>query len=267
MQDYKTIEEKAAEWNITPRHAQYLCRNGRIEGAVKRAGAWFIPDDAPVPIKNTKSDAKGFEFVGTKNKIFSSAIKLFMLKGFNAVSLRDIADSIGIRQSTIYNHFKSKQEILDTIYDFYCHHYLKDRPSLKDMETITRDKSPIDIIGCIRYDFKEDYEQKMSDITKIILQRIAIDERAREIGKTLMAEEGIKYVEDVFNKAIENGRFATFDTHAMAVIINSIRIFTLFNWIVDPAPESLMKLAADEQTLYKYATSFVTELKPSATNN
>lgn len=264
MQYYKTIEEKAAEWNITPRHAQYLCRNGKIEGAVKRAGAWFIPNNTPVPIKNTKSDALGFEFVGTKNKIFNSAIKLFMLKGFNAVSLRDIAESIGIRQSTIYNHFKSKQEILDTIYDFYCHHYLKGRPSLKDMETITRDKSLIDIISCIRYDFNEDYEQRMSDITKIIFQRIAIDERARKIGKSLMAEEGIKYVEDVFNRAIKIGRFAPFDTHAMAVFINCIRIFTLFNWIVDPAPDSLMKLAADEQTLYRYATTFVKSLE---TNN
>lgn len=76
MQNYKTVEEKAGEWNITPRHVQYLCRTGRVEGAIKRAGAWFIPDDAPAPVKNTKKSnvyvIKDFKFVGTKIE-FSTA--------------------------------------------------------------------------------------------------------------------------------------------------------------------------------------------------
>lgn len=261
MQNYETVEEKAAEWNLTPRHVQYLCRTGKIKGALKRAGSWFIPNDTPIPAKNTKANAKNFKYVGTKNRVFNSSIELFMLKGFNDVSLRDIANDVGIRQSTIYNHFRSKQEILDTIYDFFCHYYLKDRPSLADMETVLQNESLMEIIRCIRYDFKEDYQQKMSDITKIIFQRIAIDDRAKEIGNSLMIRDGIKYVEDVFNKAIEIGRFAPFDTHSMAIFINGIRIFTLYNWILDPLSDNLSNLAEDEQTLYQYAARFVTDLK------
>lgn len=260
MQNYRTVEEKATEWNLSSRHVEFLCRNGKVEGAQKHAGVWFIPGDAPSPAKNSKSNAGDFNFVGTKNQIFNTAIELFMRNGFDNVSLRDIADKVGIRQSTIYNHFKSKQELLNAIYNFYCHYYLKDRPSLEDMEIKLKSVRLINIIRLIRYDFNEAYEQKMSDITKIIFQRIGIDERAREISKSLMIDEGIKYVEAVFNRGIEHGRFAPFDTHAMAVFINSVRIFTLYNWILDPLYDNMMKLMEDEQVLYKYAATFIKDL-------
>lgn len=258
---FETVEDKAAEWNVTPRHVQYLCRTGKIKGAVKRAGSWFIPDDVPTPLKNTKSNAADFEFVGTKSNIFNSAIELFLLKGFDNVSLRTIAHKVGIQQSTLYNHFKSKQDILNTIYDFYCHHFLKERPSLECMKTKMETEEIMDIIRHIRYDFKEEHLQKMNDITRIVFQRIAIDERAREIGKSLMVDEGVKYVEDVFNLGIKNSRFIPFDTHIMAVFINAVRIFTLYNWIVDPSPDNMKKLALDENMLYKYAAKFIKDLK------
>lgn len=262
MKNYQTTAEKAVEWDVSSQHIQYLCRNGKIKGAIKRAGAWFIPVGTPNPIQYTKSGSKGFRFVGTKNKIFNSAIELFTQRGFNNVSIKDIADHVGIRQSTVYNHFESKQEILDVVYDFYCYHYLENRPSLEEMEPALQNENLIDIIGLIRYDFAEEYLQKMSNITKIIFQRIAIDERAREIGKSLVVDEGIKHVEDVFNRGIEIGRFAPFDTHAMSIFINSIRVFTLYHWIVDPSPGSMGKLLEDEKAVYQYATKFLTDLKP-----
>lgn len=267
MQNYKTVEEKTDEWGLTSRHVQHLCRSGKIEGAIKRAGSWFIPTDAPSPAKKTRSDVKDFKFVGTKSKVFNCAIELYMLKGFNDVSLRDIADNVGIRQSSIYNHFKSKQELLDTIYDYYCYYYLNDRPSLDDMEPVLQNGSLLEIIRCIRYEFKEGHQQRMSDITKIVFQRISVDDRAREIGKSLMVDQGVKYVEDVFGRAIDIGRFAPFDTHAIAVFINSVRIFTLLNWMVDPTPGNMIKLAEDEQALFKYAAGFITDLKPPVTGN
>jgi len=267
MYNYKTANEKALEWHVSSQHVKYLCRGGKIKGAVKRAGAWFIPDDAPNPVRYTKSGSADFRFVGTKNKIFNSAIELFMIRGFNDVSLKDIADHVGVNQSSIYNHFESKQEILDTIYDFYCHCYLEGRPSLEEMELVLQNGSVMDIIRRIRYDFKEEYKQKLSDISIIIFQRIAIDERAREISKSLIIDEGVKYVEQVFERGIEIGRFAPFDTHTMAAFINSVRIFTFYHWIVDPSPDSMKLLLDDEQALYQYSTKFLADLKAPVIND
>ena len=51
-----------------------------------------------------------------KEKILNTAIDLFSNKGFNAVSVRDITRGVEIKESSLYNHFKSKDEILETIF-------------------------------------------------------------------------------------------------------------------------------------------------------
>ncbi|HOO75670.1 MAG TPA: TetR/AcrR family transcriptional regulator, partial [Tepiditoga sp.] len=55
----------------------------------------------------------------TKQKIFENSVILFSEKGFDSVSMREIADSVGIRASSIYNHFKSKENILDEIFNYF----------------------------------------------------------------------------------------------------------------------------------------------------
>lgn len=267
MQDYKTVKEKSDEWNLSSRHIQFLCREGAIEGAIKRAGSWFIPESTMSPAKNSKWNTEGFNFTGTKKEIFNSAIDLFMRYGFDNVSLRDIASKVGIQQSTIYNHFKSKNEILYAIYDFYCYYHIADRPTLDEMEHYIKTESLMDIINYIRYDFNEEYSQRMLDISKIMFQRIGIDERVKKITKSRIVDEGIKYVEDVFDLAISLGRFAPFNTHLIAVYINSIRIYTLYNWIVDPFSEYLESILKDEQALYELITEYVIDLNPPADSN
>ncbi|MEO1537180.1 MAG: TetR/AcrR family transcriptional regulator [Pseudomonadota bacterium] len=48
----------------------------------------------------------------TKDELRCHARRLFAKHGYEGVSMRDIAGSVGIRQSAIYNHFKSKQHLL-----------------------------------------------------------------------------------------------------------------------------------------------------------
>ena len=53
----------------------------------------------------------------TKDKIIDEALKMFSYRGYDSVSIREIARAVGIKESSIYNHFKSKEEILTTIVD------------------------------------------------------------------------------------------------------------------------------------------------------
>lgn len=48
----------------------------------------------------------------TKEAIRHNAKKLIAQHGYNGVSMRDIANAVGIRQSAIYNHFSNKQNLL-----------------------------------------------------------------------------------------------------------------------------------------------------------
>lgn len=51
----------------------------------------------------------------TKDRILEEAINLFSIKGYDGISIRDISKAVGIKESSIYNHFSSKEEILDII--------------------------------------------------------------------------------------------------------------------------------------------------------
>ncbi len=47
----------------------------------------------------------------TKETIIREALKLFAEKGFAAVSMRDLAEAVGISASTIYHYYESKQAL------------------------------------------------------------------------------------------------------------------------------------------------------------
>lgn len=51
----------------------------------------------------------------TRNIIKSVALDLFSTKGFAGTSVRDISGAVGIRESGIYNHFASKEDILKVL--------------------------------------------------------------------------------------------------------------------------------------------------------
>ena len=54
----------------------------------------------------------------TKEKILDTALELFSRHGYDGASVRDIARAVGIRESSLYNHFPSKRALFDGIVDF-----------------------------------------------------------------------------------------------------------------------------------------------------
>ena len=71
MDEYITIKEISAKWNVSPRRIQRMCAEGRIPGAKKFGRDWAIPADIEKPLdarvttgeyknwrKNRKTDRK-----------------------------------------------------------------------------------------------------------------------------------------------------------------------------------------------------------------
>lgn len=55
----------------------------------------------------------------TKTIILKTAIELFYNDGYEKVSIRKIADTVGIKGSSIYNHYKSKEDILIAMVNYH----------------------------------------------------------------------------------------------------------------------------------------------------
>lgn len=53
--------------------------------------------------------------MNTSDKIIEESLKLFSVYGYHAVSVRDIAQEVGIKDSSLYNHYTGKQDIFNHI--------------------------------------------------------------------------------------------------------------------------------------------------------
>jgi len=51
----------------------------------------------------------------TKQLILDEALNLFAVNGFDGVTVKDIAYAVGIKDSSLYKHFNSKQAIYDSL--------------------------------------------------------------------------------------------------------------------------------------------------------
>ena len=53
--------------------------------------------------------------MNTREKILLEALRLFSQRGYDAVSVEQIAQAVGIRAPSLYKHYKGKQNIFDAI--------------------------------------------------------------------------------------------------------------------------------------------------------
>jgi AcrR family transcriptional regulator len=51
----------------------------------------------------------------TRQAILDAALELFADNGYFGTSLRDVASAVGVRESAIYNYFKSKEALFDAL--------------------------------------------------------------------------------------------------------------------------------------------------------
>jgi AcrR family transcriptional regulator len=70
--------------------------------ALPSGGRPFVP---PSPPKTPKS-------AGTRRRLLDLAARLFVERGYNAVSMRDIASAAELTKGAVYGHFRSKGQLL-----------------------------------------------------------------------------------------------------------------------------------------------------------
>lgn len=113
----------------------------------------------------------------TKDKIFDTALDLFSKKGYDSVSVRTIALEVGIKESSIYNHYSSKKDILMSILNYF-EEYFKGNPL--DDESIRKllEENPEEFYHQGSEMFKQQiFEEKILKIMKLIfVQMYQIDE-------------------------------------------------------------------------------------------
>lgn len=142
----------------------------------------------------TSSISKGSK---TKDKILKTALKLFSVKGYKATTVRDIAGAMDVKQSALYNHFKNKDEILETLANELTTSAIV--TLFTDKESLGLHKQGKSLLMSIATTFKLiGFDGPNEALLKLLMQEIYINERIREIYNEYFYQENVKKLSGLF---------------------------------------------------------------------
>ena len=165
---------------------------------------------------------------GTKESIFDTFVEMTSKLGYENVSMRDIADKVGIKVASIYNHFETKGNILEQAYDYYTQNQYNNRKPSDEMKKLIETANAEEIVNAFSYTFVTEDQKKyvrMILITKIIYMRLFQDPRANAIFAEAY-KNNTEYVLDILKHGININRIEnSFDSETFAyVLIGSYHI-------------------------------------------
>lgn len=181
----------------------------------------------------------------TKEKIMQEALKLFSVNGFDAVSIRTIADAVGIGNSALYKHFSSKQEILEAIVDYSKSYFLKvsceQMEGNKDVEELKD--------SCLRM-----FEFQTQDEWIVMFRRLLMIEQFKnpdmaEIYRNFFIELPVQSQEQLFLKLMDDGIMKKKNARVLAMELYAP--FFLYHTAAESREDILELLQCHVQNFYK----------------
>lgn len=185
----------------------------------------------------------------TKEKIFDVSIDLFSKKGFDAVSVREIAREVGIRESSIYNHYKNKEAILDAIMDYFMLELHGGGLSEEEGMAIMEQNPEIYLQQGTRMYLEQITTPKMEKIWRLVSIETYHNEKIREFFKKELLEAPLKIWEDTFQMMIDQKMIKPLNPEILAQEYFSFGIYLFFEYYIlryDEGFDSFMELALEK---------------------
>lgn len=139
-----------------------------------------------------------------KKEIILATLELAANKGLGNVSMNMIADKVGIKKPSLYNHFSSKEELVEVMYQFLREEAKKTvNIGAIDYTTFFAGKSALEILrGIVKGYFNMNQQEHMINFYKVIysersLNPVAAKIVAEETDRMILATKQLFYAMEV----------------------------------------------------------------------
>ena len=201
--------------------------------------------------------------MNTRERIVDEALTLFSIRGFKGTSVKNIADAVGIKDSSIYKHYKSKQEIFDAIVEQMRKRMAEMSVALGIPQDVD-ESSVASVYGSLSLPELQEMSRKvflfyLKDEFVSRFWRLAQIEQYQnteiyEIYRSIFFEQSIQYQTELFAEMIRQGSFKKADPEVVAVNFYAPIYFLLCTYQgqgeEEKALDMLDKLVAEFYRIY-----------------
>lgn len=129
----------------------------------------------------------------TKDRILDSALTLFSQKGYTGTNMRELASAMGLTKAALYKHFRSKEEILDTLMDSIEAYYRENFGSKGNLPPVPDSAGELMALTRRMVDFTV-HDERIVKTRKIL----AIEQFRDEKARTLATRHYITGLQEIF---------------------------------------------------------------------
>jgi AcrR family transcriptional regulator len=181
-----------------------------------------------------------------RRQILDAAVRVFARRGFNGCRVSDIADEAQVAYGLVYHYFRSKDEVLDTLFLERWNVMLEVIRELDDQDIAAREKLYA-ITSFIVDSYRHDPE-----LMKVII--VEVTRAANSFGRTHLAKirEAYELIAGIVERAQADGTFRTAVTPQFAAMAFYGAIEqVLTGWIFEVLPRG--------EAEYEQAKDYVVE--------
>ena len=189
----------------------------RLSRSILSLGVMNLCEERPAVRKRKRG-------IETQARILSCAAELFAQKGYENAPLKEIAAAVGIRESSVYNHFDGKAAILARLFEIFREDAPKSRPSEKDEEHMLNALSPEEVMKGIIFYFGTHTPPMLERIAMVINNEKYRNAEAARTYYDCVVREPSGYYERLFQKMIARGMIAPIDARMFAEQYNYVSI-------------------------------------------
>jgi len=183
-----------------------------------------------------------------RHEILETAITVFGKKGYRNTKASDLAEAAGIGKGTLYEYFRSKEEIFAGAFHLYFENYDRELQHI-----LSKENDPEKQMHLLIKSSFEMFLQGSSEFAAVIMDFWAEGSRK---DTDLVDQLDLKSVYGTFRDeiaaiittGIDQGKFRQVNTQAVAGIIIAALDGLALQWLMDP---TLFEIEQTAQTLYE----------------
>lgn len=198
--------------------------------------------------------------MNTKEKILDTSLDMFAKFGYTSVSIRDICKQVGIKESSVYYHFKNKQSILDELVDRFT--AIADKMVSQFENGLTDEHGSFaEGFNMVADCFFEQYlmDEFCNKVLRIMLIEQFGNNDMRGLCKEWLLDKPLRIQRGIFQALINFGVIKNGDSEYLAVKYYSPIYFYANKWLFSGTLTEENKTAFCESA-YKHIQNFFIEM-------